>query len=82
MRQELDFEVRSGYFSRWTDDPLWVLNVGGAGVLVYEEVSYGRNTSPAAISFHFGEPFEFFPNVTHPFKDLPESIRMKEGETR
>jgi tetratricopeptide (TPR) repeat protein len=82
VRQELDFEVRSSYFSRWTDDPLWVLNIGGAGVLVYEEVSYGRNTSPAAISFHFGEPFEFFPNVTHPFKDLPGSIRMKEGETR
>ena len=82
VRQELDFEVRSGYFDRWSDSPAWVLNVGGAAVLELDHVIYSNNPRPGSVSFHFGEPFQSFPKVSHPFHPLPESLRAQSGEER
>lgn len=82
VKDEIDFDVRSGYFSRWGGDPIWLINVAGAAVLMQENVTYAEKPPPATFSFHYGKPFEFFPRVTHAFTDLPESLRMKSGETR
>ncbi len=82
VRQELDFEVRSSYFGRWFSDPAWVLNVGGDGVLAFETAVYSRNSPPVSYTFHFGKGFEFFPVVTHPFKELPQSLQIEEGQSR
>jgi len=82
LREEVDFEVRSGYFNRWFGEPVWVLNVGGAAVLIQSEVIYAQNPPPPVVSFHFGKPFEMFARVTHPFEPLPQSLRMKSTETR
>jgi tetratricopeptide (TPR) repeat protein len=82
VRQETDFEVRSRYFDRWFGSPAWVLNVGDNSVLMLEQVVYSRNPRPGSVSFFFGESFHSFPNVTHPFQPLPESLQMKEHEER
>ena len=82
VTQELDFEVRSSYFSRWFNDPIWVINIGGEAPLLFEHVTYGENAPPPQISLHFGNKFQLFPNVTHPFTELPETISMKRGQTR
>jgi len=82
LRQELDFEIHSGYFSRWFSDPAWVLNPGGASVLVFREAVYRQNPPPIKVSFYFGQAFQFFPKVTNPFRPLPDSVQMKSGETR
>jgi tetratricopeptide (TPR) repeat protein len=82
VTQELDFEIRSGYFSRWFGDPVWVINAGGAAPLIYQRVTYSKNPPPASYSFRVGETFQYFPDVTHPFKELPDSLQMKEHESR
>jgi len=82
VQQEIDFEVRSGYFDRWFGDPLWLLNVGGGALLVETVATYSRDPRPARLAFHFGQPFERIARVTHPFKPLPESVQVKSGETR
>ena len=80
--QEIDFDLRSGYFSRWGSDPLWLINVGGTAVLMQEEVTYAQNPPPATFSLHYGKSFEFFPRVTHAFQELPDTLQMKSGESR
>jgi Flp pilus assembly protein TadD len=82
VAQELDFEVRSDYWSRWFSDPAWVLNLGGEAILIRSQVTYSRNPGPPVVTFHFGTPFEKFTRVTHPFTELPESLRLKSSETR
>jgi tetratricopeptide (TPR) repeat protein len=82
VRQEIDFEVRSGYFDRWFDSPAWVLNVSGAAVLELDQIVYGAPSHPGSVSFYFGEPFRFFPKITHPFRPTPESLRLHSGEER
>ncbi len=82
IRQELDFEIRSGYFARWFEDPAWVLNVGGSALYVLQESVYSRNPRRGDVRFQFGQSFMHFAKVTHPFRALPESLRMKEHEER
>lgn len=82
VNEEFDFDMRAGYFSRWFGDPAWVLNVGGRAILMRTEVVYKEDPPPPVTTFHFGGRFEFFPCVTHPFEELPESLRMKRSESR
>ena len=42
VKDEMDFDIRSSYFSRWGDDPIWLINVGGAAVLMQENVTYAE----------------------------------------
>ncbi|MEW6302776.1 MAG: tetratricopeptide repeat protein [Verrucomicrobiota bacterium] len=76
IRQEVDFSIKSGYFERWGDEPVWILNPGGNAVLLFEQVVYSANPRPGTVSFHFGEPFVFFPSVTHAFTPLPEKVQV------
>ena len=82
VEQELDFEVRDGYFDRWFGNPLWLINVGGGALLEEKVAAYSQNPQPPAISFRFGQPFERFAEVTHPFTPLPASVQIQSGETR
>lgn len=80
--QEIELRIQSDYWDRWFNDPAWVLNIGGKALLVQSSVTYGQHPPPPGISFLFGETFLPLPRVTHPFKDLPQSLRLKSYETR
>jgi tetratricopeptide (TPR) repeat protein len=80
--ESVDFDVRSGYFDRWFGNPAWVLNVGGAAILMVTSAEYSRDATPPTYSFRFGQTFERFPEITHPFTPLPESLSMKSHERR
>ena len=82
VQQQLDFTIRSSYFSRWFSDPVWVLNPGGEAILICNRAVYGRNPPPATVSFHFGKAFEYFDGVTHPFQPLPQTLSLHENEQR
>ena len=82
VSEQIEFDMRASYFSRWFSGPAWVLNVGGAALLRFDTIVYSRNPPPGTVSFRFGHNFEYFPEATHPFKDLPDSIRMHENESR
>jgi len=83
LKQEVDFEIRSGYWGRWFDDPAWVLNVGGSVLLEVARAVYASHDSPPVeYSFAFGEPFRHFTGITHVFQELPESVQLNSGSTR
>jgi tetratricopeptide (TPR) repeat protein len=79
---EFEFDVRTDYFSRWSDHPVWLINVGGSAILIENRVTYATNPPPATTSIHFGQRFEYLYDVSHPFQTLPATLTMKSGERR
>ena len=75
IQQEVDFEIRSGYWGRWFDDAVWVLNVGGLGILQRIDAVYRSEPEPATHSFYFGESFVTMMGITHAFRELPEKAK-------
>jgi tetratricopeptide (TPR) repeat protein len=82
VTDEFEFDIRADYIDRWSDKPVWLINVGGTAVLYENRVTYSLNPPPATTALHFGNRFEYILNVSHPFKTLPETVKMKSGETR
>lgn len=82
VQHEVDFEVSADYWSRWLNDPAWVLNIGGEAVLLQRAVTYRKDPPPATVTVHYGKEFQRFEGITHPFTELPESLRMKSHEER
>jgi tetratricopeptide (TPR) repeat protein len=79
VNEEVDFEIHDDYFNRWFGDDLWVINVGGGALLELSEATYSENPQPVVETFHIGQTFEHFFNVTHPFKPLPKSVQVQSG---
>lgn len=83
VQQEVDFEIKEDYWGRWGNDPVWVLNLGGAAILELARVTYARNDPPPpSYWFSYGENFRRFPEVTHAFEELPDQIQVKSGQSR
>lgn len=83
LPQEVDFEVRDGYWNRWFSDAAWVLDLGGASILKLSQVTYASaNPPPPQTTFLFGQTFYRFPDVAYPFTPLPETLEIKSGNTR
>ncbi|TAL05226.1 MAG: tetratricopeptide repeat protein [Verrucomicrobia bacterium] len=76
VKQEVDFEIRGSYWSRWFDDPAWVLNVGGSAILDRVDATYLQNPQPVTHTFYFGDTFYALGGITHPFRDLPEKANV------
>ena len=78
VKQKASFTIKSTFFARWFDKPVYVLNVGGAALLVHEYASYGQSPTAggARYSFYYGEPFVTLPKVDYPFEPFPESIQL------
>src|SRR5262249_40602048 len=81
-KQEVDFDVRDSYFSRWSSDSAWILNVGGGAMLEEIVVVYSQNPVPGTTSIHTGKTFEHLTGITHPFKTLPKSVEVPEGGSK
>jgi tetratricopeptide (TPR) repeat protein len=78
IQQKAGFTIKSTFFARWFDKPVYVLNVGGAALLVHECARYSESpgTGEARYSFYYGEPFVTLPKVDYPFQSFPESIQL------
>ncbi|MDB6016496.1 MAG: cellulose synthase subunit BcsC [Pedosphaera sp.] len=82
-QESVDFDIRATYFNRWFDHPAWALNPGGAAILVRVRAVYSENPQPPGYDYFFGQSFQAFPAITHPFTDLPETVSLESsGETR
>jgi len=78
VHEELDIEVKTPEYST---KPVWLLNVGGAALILQQNVTYqAHNAPPSKITPHFGQEFEFIDSVTHPFQVLPETVKMESHE--
>ncbi|MSU58496.1 MAG: tetratricopeptide repeat protein [Pedosphaera sp.] len=76
VKQEVDFEIRSGYWGRFFDHALWILNVGGSAVLERIDAVYHSEPEPSVHSFLYGEPFVAVTGITHQFRELPDKAKV------
>ena len=76
IQEEVPFDIQAHYFDRWAGKPAWVLNPGGAAVIVFQTVTYSKTPQPARFNYHYGLRFERYPEITHPFTPLPQSITV------
>lgn len=78
--EEIEFTIRDDYWHRWFDDPIWVLNLGGKAILQLTSATYAKtNPPPPSRVFYYGQKFWHFPNITHPFEELPQKIYDYKG---
>ncbi|MGA2750935.1 MAG: tetratricopeptide repeat protein [Verrucomicrobiota bacterium] len=77
---EVAFDIRSKYFERWTHKPVWVLNPGGAAIILCQRVVYAKTPQPGSFKWEFGRKLAFFPDVEFPFTPPPPKMQVSSGE--
>lgn len=77
--EEVGVDIRDSYFDRWAGKPLWLLNPGGAAILMFERVTYSANPPPAYFTFEYGKNFQLFSRIDHPFEPMPHSVTLPSG---
>ena len=85
--ETVTFAIRNTMFQRFNGHAVFILNVAGAGVFVWEEIVYSEDepdtTKPKAKLF-FGDTFLELRDVHYAFEEPPETIMVDIGkaETR
>jgi tetratricopeptide (TPR) repeat protein len=82
---EVEFEVRGSFLGRWFDDPVWILNPGGAALLVVERTTYSKyRTGDETYGYEllYAQPFLHQPQVDYPFEAFPSSITLSSRSSR
>lgn len=83
VREEIDFDIRSKYMDRWFNDSVWVINPRGAGIILFEHVVYTRDGGePNTFDYRYGKTVEYFPDVSHPFTPVPQSLQLSSSNPR
>jgi tetratricopeptide (TPR) repeat protein len=77
---KVNFEIKSGFWKRWFDKPVYILNADGSALLIQESTTYSAKTSSASsgggYTFYFGETFIVMAEVDYPFQPFPDSITL------
>ena len=70
-------DVRSGYFDRWFQRPVWLVNVNAEAVLVQVNLVYSLQPVPPTPQFRIGETVLTFPNIDYLFdEEPPQSVQL------
>ncbi len=83
--EAVEFRVENGFFERFTDRSAFVLNPGGAAVILWEVVEYfPQNQRPpqAAASpyrIHFGDRSFAFHDIDYAFKQPPQQLKTEKN---
>ena len=77
LNETHNIPVASGYFERWLSQPVWLVNVGGEGVLAEITVVYSANGKPGERHLLVGEPFFYRKHVDYIFKSAPISSKSR-----
>lgn len=83
VTEEIPFTISSHLLVRIFDDRIFVLNPGGAAIIVRENAVYTARSSGAGSgrgtkSIHYGKPFASFNDIDYVFKEFPREITTKE----
>ena len=65
--------VESGYWNRWTTTPVWIVNVGGQGIIADVDIHYAVNPRAPTVRLH-ADPLFYKKHVDYPFEEPPESV--------
>lgn len=82
LQEEVNFDIRDSYFHRWFGKPVWLLNPGGAAILILHRAVYQVNPVPGTYRLVYGKSFQLFPDIDHPFEALPQSVSIPSGTTQ
>jgi tetratricopeptide (TPR) repeat protein len=77
VTEEFDIDLEAGYFARWTKDPVWIVNVGGANAYEFHTVHYAVNPQPTQVDLLVGERFLSFPHVDDAFTPPPAQLKIE-----
>jgi tetratricopeptide (TPR) repeat protein len=82
--ETIEFRVENGFFERFAGRSAFVLNPGGAAVILWKEVHYYPKNHPPAnpgippYQIHFGKKWMEFRDIDYSFTKQPAEIQMKE----
>lgn len=75
VKEDHTLDVRAGYWQRWTKNPVWLVNVGGEGILADMVVHYAVHPRPPSIRL-ITEPVVVREHVDYAFEAPPESLEV------
>lgn len=77
ITKTVNFEVKAkSYFSRWSGNPIWIVNPDATACLLYQEATYSQNPQPPRDYVLIGSEIYFLPEVSHPFISLPATVTV------
>ena len=80
MNDEFNLDLETGYFTRWTNNPVWVLNVDGGAAVEVRTVHYAAvNPRHSDSQLVLGQRLFYFPHVDYPFETPPPKIEVEQG---
>ena len=74
--EEFDVDMATDYWQRWTNNPAWVINVGGAAALMNQRLHYAEHPRPSETTLAAGENLVFMPHVDYLFESAPQSLEV------
>lgn len=79
---EGQFELKTGFFARLFESPVFVLDPGRTAVTVYEHAVYAEVAENAQHSsrVHVGQPFLIFDDIDLAFEPFPDEIRGERSD--
>jgi tetratricopeptide (TPR) repeat protein len=80
VTETLNVELDSGYLERWTNNPAWIFNLGGEGVLEDIIHVYSTNGTPSRRQLLIGQTFLHRPHVDYIFAAAPGQIKLGKRE--
>ncbi len=71
----------TGYFSRWSSSPMWLVNVGGEAILTRWKHFYALNPPPSEGEVVLGTVI-IADDIDYQFTDLPKELEVTGDQTR
>ena len=81
LEASYEVDVASGYFSRWSSSPLWLINIGSEAMVVWQKHHYAVNPPPSEWKMVL-DPVMVYDNIDHPFTKPPQTIEVEGKRTR
>ena len=72
--------MESGYWDRWRKTPVWIVNVGGEGVIADMRVHYSSPPREPTVRMLI-DPLIVRKHVDHPFEEPPDSVTVGSDRT-
>ncbi len=73
--EEHSLNVEAGYWDRWTKNPVWIVNVGGAGIIADATVYYAVHPNAPTVRL-LADPLIVKRHVDFAFEAPPESVSI------
>ncbi len=76
-----DFKITSGFWSRFFDSPIYILNAGAGAAIQWEQVIYSVNPASGSARLQVGTPFVAYGNIDYHFVPFPQRLQVEKGRS-